>query len=58
MMERRPSEDVASLPPSLSKYTQTIIALPPDVAATVEEERRIQRRARIVWMGYVEVADL
>ncbi|MGZ5233230.1 MAG: hypothetical protein ACXWC3_24690 [Burkholderiales bacterium] len=50
-------EGIVSLPPSLSKYTQTIITLPPDVAATVEEERRIQRRARIVWMGYVEVAD-
>lgn len=52
-----PSEHVASLPPSLSKYTQTIITLPPDVAAVVEEERRVRRHARIVWMGYVEVAD-
>lgn len=52
-----PSEAVASLPPSLSKYTETIITLPPDVAAAVEEERRVQRYARIVWMGYVEAAD-
>lgn len=46
-----------SLPPSLSKYTQTTITLPPDVAAAVEEERRVQRHSRIVWLGYVEVAD-
>ena len=49
-------EGVASLPPSLSKYTQTTITLPPDVAAAVEEERLTRRRARIVWLGYVEAA--
>lgn len=52
-----PRADVAPLPQHLSKYTQTIITLPPDVAAAVEEERRVQRYARIVWMGYVEAAD-
>jgi hypothetical protein len=49
--------DVASLPPYLSKYTQTIITLPPDVAAAVEEERCVRRHARIVWMGYIDAAD-
>jgi hypothetical protein len=43
--------------PSLRKYTQTIITLPPDVAAVVESERLVRRRSRISWMGYVEVAD-
>jgi hypothetical protein len=50
-------EDIASLPPSLSKYTQTTIMLPFDVVVRVEKERFARRRARIVWMGYVEVAD-
>jgi hypothetical protein len=48
---------IASLPPSLAKYTQTTIMLPPDAAAAVESERHAVRRARIIWMGYVEVAD-
>lgn len=52
-----PRDGVTSLPPSLSKYTQTTITLPPDVAAAVEEERLTRRRARIVWLGYVEAAD-
>ena len=54
---KMPPADVAPLSPHLSKYTQTIITLPPDVAAVVEEERRVRRHARIVWMGYVAVAD-
>jgi hypothetical protein len=54
---KMPPADVASLSPHLSKYTQTTITLQLGVAAAVEEERRIRRRARIVWMGYVEVAD-
>lgn len=49
-------EGVASLPPSLSKYTQTTITLPSDVAVAVEAERFTRRRARIVWLGYVQVA--
>ena len=50
-------EGITSLPPSLSKYTQTIITLPPDVAAIVENERLVRRRSRIIWLGYVDVAD-
>jgi hypothetical protein len=42
---------------SLSKYTQSTIMLPPEVAAAVEAERLTRRRARIVWLGYVAVAD-
>jgi hypothetical protein len=49
--------DVAPLSPHLSKYSQTIITLPPDIAAVVENERLVRRRARIIWLGYVEVAD-
>jgi len=52
-----PREGVASLPPSLSKYTQTTITLPSHVAAAVETERFARRRARIIWLGYVDVAD-
>ena len=52
-----PHEGVASLPLSLSKYTQTTITLPPHVAAAVETERFARRRARIIWLGYVDVVD-
>ncbi|MGZ5233234.1 MAG: hypothetical protein ACXWC3_24715 [Burkholderiales bacterium] len=56
-MDTKTREGIAPLPPSLGKYTQTIITLPPDVAAAVENERYTRRHARIVWMGYVEFAD-
>jgi hypothetical protein len=49
--------DPVYLPPSLRRYTQTTITLPPDVAAAVECHRSTKRRARIVWPGYGAVAD-
>jgi hypothetical protein len=51
------SADPVHLPPSLRRYTQTTITLPPDVAAAVESHRSTKRRARIAWLGYGAVAD-
>lgn len=51
------SADPEYLPPSLRRYTQTTIMLPPDAAAAVESRRSTKRRARIIWLGYGAVAD-